>query len=139
MKFKEILNEIKIVLEKVKEEDVDILIDKILNSNTIVTIGAGRVGMAIKGFAMRLGHLGSRSYHIGDTTLPGIAKNDLVIVASGSGETQTIFDLTSIAKKNDATIFCITGNSESRIANLSDYTLIVEAPSKVKEVDGFNL
>ena len=58
MKFKEILNEIKIVLEKVKEEDVDILIDKILNSNTIVTIGAGRVGMAIKGFVMRLDILG---------------------------------------------------------------------------------
>ena len=52
------------------------------------------------------------------------------------GETQTIYDLTSIAKKNGAKVFTITSNTNSRIGHLSDETLILNAPSKTKNVDG---
>jgi D-arabinose 5-phosphate isomerase GutQ len=31
---------------------------KFLKANKIVVCGAGRVGMAVRGFGMRLGHLG---------------------------------------------------------------------------------
>ena len=136
IKHKEILNEIDFVLSKVNILEIDELIRFINKSNTIVTLGAGRVGMAIKGFAMRLGHLGFKAYHIGDTSLPSIAKKDLLLVASGSGETQSVYDLVKIAKNNGSSIFLITGNKESRIAKLSEKTLIVKAPSKVKKVDG---
>lgn len=136
IKHKEILNEIDSVLSKVNILEIDELIRFINKSNTIVTLGAGRVGMAIKGFAMRLGHLGFKAYHIGDTSLPSIAKKDLLLVASGSGETQSVYDLVKIAKNNGSSIFLITGNKESRIAKLSEKTLIVKAPSKVKKVDG---
>ena len=86
----EILNEISFVLNKINQSEIKDLINLIENSNTIITCGAGKVGMAIKGFSMRLGHFGYKSYHIGDTTLPSIGEGDLFIVASGSGETQTI-------------------------------------------------
>jgi len=135
-KHKEILNEIDSVLSSINNLEIEELINLINVSNTIVTLGAGRVGMAIKGFAMRLGHLGFRAYHIGDTTVPSIGKNDLLIVASGSGETQSIYDLVKIGKNNGASIILITGNVDSRIAKLSDKILLVNAPSKTKKVDG---
>jgi len=137
IKHKSILNEIDKVISKVNEQEINNLIIEILKTNKIVTVGAGRVGMAIKGFCMRLGHFGKNAYHIGDTTFPAIGKGDLLIVASGSGETQTIFDLVSIAKNNKATIFLITGNISSRMAKISDFILKLEAPSKTKEIEGF--
>lgn len=136
IKHKEILNEIDSVLSKVDSLEIKELIHLIIKSETLVTLGAGRVGMAIKGFAMRLGHLGFKAYHIGDTTLPSIGEEDLLIVASGSGETQSVYDLVKIASNNGSSIILITGNKESRIAKLSNKTLLVKAPSKVKKVDG---
>lgn len=133
---KEILNEISNVLKSTNQEEVKNLIDTIINANTIITCGAGKVGMAIRGFCMRLGHFGFKSYHIGDTTLPSIGNGDLFIIASGSGETQTIYDLTAIAKKNGAKVFAITSNPESRIGLLSDEKLLINAPSKTKNVGG---
>lgn len=134
----EILNEISFVLNKINQSEIKDLINLIENSNTIITCGAGKVGMAIKGFSMRLGHFGYKSYHIGDTTLPSIGEGDLFIVASGSGETQTIFDLTKIAKLNKSKVFVLTSNIGSRIGRLADKSLIINAPSKTKKVDGFS-
>ena len=133
----EILSEISTVLKKINQDEIKNLIGLISNSNTIVTCGAGKVGMAIRGFSMRLGHFGYKSFHIGDTTLPSIGEGDLFIVASGSGETQTIYDLTKIAKSNKAKVFAITSNLQSRIGLLSDSSILLNAPSKTKKVDGF--
>jgi 6-phospho-3-hexuloisomerase len=136
-KIEIILQEIKTVLQQVDEKQVEILIDEILKAEKIVVCGAGRVGMAIRGFGMRLGHLGLQAYTLGDSTVPGIGEGDLLIVASGSGETQTIFDLVSIAKKNKSSIVAITGNPESRIGLLADAFVKITAPSKTKAVDNF--
>lgn len=132
-----ILEEINKVLDSVNENDIDAFINYILKSRNIVTCGAGRVGYSIRGFCMRLGHFGFKANHIGDTCVPSIGKGDLFLVASGSGETQTIFDLTQIAKSNGANVFLITGNKNSRIAKLADVLLLLEAPSKTKEIKGF--
>jgi 6-phospho-3-hexuloisomerase len=69
--------------------------------------------------------------------VPGIGEGDLLIVASGSGETQTIFDLVSIASKNKSKIAAITGSPESRIGQLADVIVKITAPSKTKAVDNF--
>ena len=134
----QILDEISSVLSKVELKEVEDLFSEIKAANTIVCCGAGRVGMAIKGFAMRLGHIGYKTYSLGDTTLPSIGKGDLFIVASGSGETQTIFDLVEIAKKNQSKIVLITGNSDSRMGKLADKIVKISAPSKTKKVQGFS-
>jgi 6-phospho-3-hexuloisomerase len=136
-KINTILNEISAVLSKVDDRQVDLMIDQILNANKIVVCGAGRVGMAIRGFGMRLGHFGFNAYTLGDSTVPGIAEGDLLIVASGSGETQTIFDLVSIASKNKCNITAVTGNPDSRIASLANVVVKITAPSKTKSVDNF--
>jgi 6-phospho-3-hexuloisomerase len=136
-KINSILTEISTALSKIEESQVDLMIDQILNANKIVVCGAGRVGMAIRGFGMRLGHFGLNAYTLGDSTVPGISKGDLLIVASGSGETQTIFDLVAIASKNKCNIVAVTGNPDSRIANLADVVVKITAPSKTKSVDNF--
>lgn len=132
-----ILSEMGNVFESLDENQVSILLDEILRANKIVVCGAGRVGMAIRGFGMRLGHLGLQAFTLGDSTVPGIGQGDLLIVASGSGETQTIYDLVEIAKKNGAHIALVTGNSESRMGKIADSIVQIKAPSKTKSVEGF--
>ena len=131
-----ILDEVKVVLKNVSEREVGGLIKAVLESDTVVVCGAGRVGMAVRGFGMRLGHLGLRAHTLGDSTVPSIGKGDLLLVASGSGETQTIFDLCVIAKKNGARVALVTGNPESRMGKLADVIVKLKAPSKTKKVRG---
>ena len=91
MKYEtEILNEIKTVLDSIDEEQVDKLIDLIESSDKIVGYGAGRMGLSLKAFMMRLNHLGIDAYYLGDTYIPPLTEYDLVIVSSGSGETSMV-------------------------------------------------
>lgn len=83
---------------------------------------------------MRLGHLGMQSWFLGDSTVPGIGKGDLLVVSSGSGETKTILDLVEIAKKNGTGILLVTGNPESSMGKLADNVITLVAPSKTKAV-----
>lgn len=133
-----IIEEIQQVLAAVSEDRVSGLVASIFEANKIVVCGAGRVGMAIRGFGMRLGHLGFRAYTLGDSTVPNIGQGDLFLVASGSGETQTIYDLVEIAKKNSARVSLVTGNSNSRMGRLADVIVEIKAPSKTKAIEGFS-
>ncbi len=136
-KVESILDEIKTVLKDVDKDQVEKLAQEIIGAKKIVAAGAGRVGMAVRSFAMRLGHFGRQAWMLGDATMPGIKTGDLLLVASGSGETQTIFDLVEIAKKNGAKIALVTGNPESRMGKLADVIVQIKAPSKTKSVEGF--
>src|SRR5512143_1955726 len=55
----------------------------------IFMLGSGRSGMVMSMFAMRLMHLGLDVHRIGESTTPAIHKGDLLIIGSGSGETES--------------------------------------------------
>ncbi|MCX6784666.1 MAG: SIS domain-containing protein, partial [Candidatus Komeilibacteria bacterium] len=91
-----------------------------------------------RAFGMRLAHLGFQAYSLGDSNVPSIGPGDMLLAASGSGETQTTFDIVEVAKKNKAYIALITGNRDSRMGHDADAIVELRAPSKVKQVDGFS-
>ncbi len=132
-----ILTEIKTVLSKINEQEVDALVNHILSSKRIIASGAGRVGMAVRGFVMRLKHLGLDAYILGDANVPSLRQQDLFLVCSGSGETQTIYELVLIAQKNQANIALITGNPESRMGKVAQSIVQIKAPSKTKKIENF--
>lgn len=132
-----ILTEISTVLNKIDQGQCDNIINSILWANKVVWIWAWKVGMATKGFIMRLGHFGYNAWFLWDTTVPHIWAWDLLLVVSWSWETQTIYDLVLIWKNNWAKIALITWNPDSRMWKLADVILKVTAPSKTKEVDWF--
>jgi len=134
--IKIILEEIGGVLSGVDDAQVNELARTIIGSKKIVAVGAGRVGLALKGFTMRLGHFGREAYMLGDTTVPHIGDGDLLLACSGSGETQTVYDIVEIAKRNKAKIALVTGNPDSRMGKLADVIVEIKAPSKTKKVEG---
>ena len=132
-----VLKEIETVLYTADPKEIQAFIKAIKKANKIVVAGAGRVGMATRAFAMRLGHLNMRVHTLGDSTVPGIGKGDLLLVSSGSGETQTIFDIVKTANDNNANIVLVTGNPDSRMGRLADTIVQLKAPSKTKKVANF--
>lgn len=128
---KNIIQEVDLVLSSISDKEVKNLIREIIKAKKIITIGAGRVGMMARAFAMRLGHLGLQSYTTADSTIPAIGREDLLIVCSGSGETQAIYDLALIGKRHNVKICAITAKPNSRIGRTADFTVSLKAPTKV--------
>lgn len=115
-----ILNELKEWLYSTSDEEINRLISYIAISNNIVGYGAGRMGLSLKAFIMRLSHLDKYAYYYTDTNIPHVGKEDLYIFASGSGKTRTVLQLAEIAKERGCKIASIVGDKDSPLAKLSD-------------------
>ena len=125
-----ILKEITAVMTGLDESEVEIMEKEIAGAKRIITIGAGRVGLAARAFSMRLSHLGFRAYTMGDSNLPAAKKGDLVVVASGSGETKSVLTVVKRAKENKARVMAVTANKKSSLSDMADTMVLIKAPHK---------
>ena len=130
MKHKIVLKEIEEVLDHSNFNDKGNFIRKILGSQQILVCGAGRVGLMMKTFAMRLNHLGLKCYYIGEMSVPKTGKGDLLIIGSGSGATRSIVVLAEVAKSKNLEVICITTAVNYIISNLSSSKLVINCPNK---------
>jgi 6-phospho-3-hexuloisomerase len=120
-----ILSEIEAIFENTSNDELDQFISEIENASRIVCVGAGRVGLAMQSFSMRLTHLGFQAYYLGETNVPKMGPEDLLIIGSGSGETKTIVRIAEIAKAQGLSIILISSKLNSTIMNLSKASLII--------------
>lgn len=125
-----IIDEIAGVVKQFHQEDISELVQAIRRSKRIFVSGQGRSGFMIKSFAMRLMHIGFDVYVLGETITPSIEQGDLLIIASGSGETASLVNNSIKAKKIGSTVGLITTNTNSSIAKNSDVVVYVNAQSK---------
>lgn len=91
--------------------------------NKIIGVAAGRMGYSLKGFIMRLSHLGYSAYMLGDTNLPRVNTGDLVIISTSSGETPSIKLFAEQAKNHGAQVCVVTASPDSTIGSLADVLL----------------
>ncbi|MEM3383272.1 MAG: 6-phospho-3-hexuloisomerase [Nitrososphaerales archaeon] len=115
-------------LSEVSEEEVDKCIEIILSrrDKKIFIMGAGRSGLVGRAFALRLLHLGYEVHVLGETLMPSVNKDDLVIAISGSGSTKLVVTAVEAAKRVGATILGITSFPDSPLGKLSDFILQVK-------------
>lgn len=113
--------------DSLSDQQIDLFIDEILRAKRIYVMGAGRSGLVAKAFAMRLMHLGLKSYVIGETITPAMEKGDIIVAFSGSGETKTIAELCETAKALGGRICLVTSNADSRIGRIADSTVVLES------------
>ena len=96
----------------------------------ILVMGAGRSGLVGKAFAMRLLHLGYHVYALGETLVPSIGSQDLVIAISGSGRTKLIVTAAEAARQVGAKIIAVTSFPDSPLGRIAD--IVVEVPGRTK-------
>ena len=61
----------------------------------------------------------------GDNSTPSIPEGDILVIGSGSGETDTMKILAEQAKEHGAKLALISGHPESYIGKLADYNIKV--------------
>ncbi len=133
---KTILNELSQTIPYISQEKSQQFVDYLLKANEIFCAGAGRSGFQVKGFAMRLMHMGLHSYVVGETCTPNIDENGLLVICSGSGSTKSLVNHAQKAKEVGAKIALITINPESPIAKIADVVIEIPAPSPKSEKAG---
>jgi len=122
-----ILRELMQIAKAIPEEETEALREKIRTANKIFVAGAGRSLMMIRGLAMRLMQLGYQAYVVGETVTPAMEEGDLLIIASGSGETGTLCSIAAKCKKLNGTLALITTKKDSTIGKMADLTLVIPA------------
>jgi len=124
-----IAQEISVCLSKVRAEQVQSAVEALESAPRVFCAGAGRSALGVRGFAMRLMHLGKAVHVVGDTTTPGIGAGDLLLVGSGSGRTAGLLASAQKAKDLGASVLLITIDPQSPIGHLADLIVTIPAPS----------
>lgn len=114
--MKSIIDDLSMTLQQVNVEQIMALQQAIIDADRIFIAGKGRTGLQIKGFAMRLMHLGLTVHVVDDVTTPAIQSGDLLIIGSGSGRTASLVRYAEAVGQRGASLAAITGNPSSTIA-----------------------
>ena len=136
---KQMIQELEKTLAHIEPGQAEKLVHAILQVDKIFVAGAGRSGLMVKAFAMRLMHMGSDVYVVGETTTPNLTANDMLIIASGSGATGSLVVMARKAKTLGAQLALVTIDQHSIIGELADIVLAIPAPSpKVQRETDFH-
>jgi 6-phospho-3-hexuloisomerase len=127
------LDELGTVLKRVDENSIDRACEMIVHAGKIGTYGCGREALQVKGFAMRLFHLGLPIAVVGDMTMPPLGPGDVFLASSGPGETSTVLALMQVARQAGATNLLLTAQPESSAAKLADFALVIPAQTMASD------
>lgn len=119
----ELLRGSKLALEGIKEEQISKLLEMIFKSRHIFVVGAGRSGLIVKSFAIKLARLGFDINVVGETVLAHPERGDLLIAVSDSGETTFTVKAASIAKRLGTSIVALTSHPESTLGKEADVVI----------------
>ena len=114
-----VVNKIHAVLSKTDDAHAMRLTRLLDNARRVFVSGAGRSGLIAKFFAMRLMHSGYDVSVVGEIVTPSIKRGDLLIIISGSGETEQLIAFTKRAKEVGADIVLISSKANSTIGDLA--------------------
>ncbi|OXM83646.1 6-phospho-3-hexuloisomerase [Paenibacillus rigui] len=134
------INELQRTLELLSEESVEQLVERIARAQKVFVAGAGRSGLMMRAFAMRLMHMGFAVYVVGETVTPGLGPDDLLIIGSGSGETKSLAVMAAKAKGIGASLAAATTNPESTIGQISDVVIqVLASPKEASDQESFTI
>jgi 6-phospho-3-hexuloisomerase len=105
----------------------DALVEAIVKAKRIAIYGAGREGLQMDGFAMRLFHLGRDVHVVGDMTTPALGPGDLLIISAGPGASNIGDALIGVARQAGAKVAVVTAQPNGRTATRADVLFHIPA------------
>ena len=132
-----VMSELDYAINNIPESQINRVLDLIEHANKIFVLGLGRAGYAIRSFGMRLMHMGKEVYSIFEMNTPNFEENDVLIIASGSGETKLMNQMAEKAKGIGGAVIAFTTNQNSTLTKICDAALTLRAPSKKQPDSSF--
>lgn len=133
----EILEHLQVSSKKLRSEQVDGFLDELLSAKRVFVVGAGRSGLVVRAFAMRLMHLGIDVHVIGETITPALRDDDFLVALSGSGKTSFAVSAAKIAKRIGTKIAVITSYPRSTLAKLADHIVTLPGRTKIAAMESY--
>ena len=130
------LKDLQGVFVEMPDDALDGLIEEIVKARRIVVFGLGREGLQMRGFAMRLFHMGRDAHVVADMTTPPVGPGDLLIVTAGQGWLDSAETLMAIASKSGAKTAIVTAQPEGRGAKKADVRLVIPAQTLANDLGG---
>jgi len=124
-----VLEELGETMRAVDPESLRKLQERLVAARRVFVAGAGRSGLVVRAFAMRLMHLGLQVYVVGDVTTPAFAAGDLLVIGSGSGETESLCAVGRKAKALGGVLAVVTIVPSSTLGQLAEVVVRVDAHS----------
>jgi 6-phospho-3-hexuloisomerase len=125
--FGQALGDLGAVLSRVDQGAIDEACRMLAGARRISVYGCGREALQMKGFAMRLFHLGLPVSVVGDMTTPALGERDVFFASSGPGETATVLTLMKVAHGARAKNLLVTAQPNASAADLADFMLVIPA------------
>jgi 6-phospho-3-hexuloisomerase len=119
------------VLAQITPDMAETLINELETAPRIFGCAAGRSGFILRGFLMRLMHLGFTVYSVGETITPRVRPSDLLIVMSGSGETAQPREMQRRANQAGVRTLALTTHAESTIGKEAQVTITIPGTTKL--------
>lgn len=127
--IEQVLTEVASCVRQVSVDSLARAGDLIKSAPRIFVAGAGRSGLCMRAFAVRLMHLGKTVYIVGETTTPRIKSQDLLILGTGSAQSALLLQIAEMAQEQGAKLLLFTAEPVSPLSKLADHTVIIPAPS----------
>jgi 6-phospho-3-hexuloisomerase len=124
------------VFAAMREDALDGLVEEIVKARRIVVFGLGREGLQMRGFAMRLFHMGRNVAVWGDMTAPEVGPGDLLIVSAGPGDLATARALVGIAKGAGARTALVTAQPKGELTKHVDVVTLIPAQTMANDRGG---
>jgi len=125
--YRAALDDLAGVFARLDDGPVERAVDAIAGAGRIALYGVGREGLQMRGFAMRLFHLGLRAHVVGDMTTPPLGPGDLLVVSAGPGHFSTVEALMRVAKRDGARTLVVTAQPDGACPRAADLVLPVPA------------
>lgn len=104
--------------------------DQLRTAGRVFCFGMGRSGLCMRGFAMRLMHLGIRCGIVGDTLCEPMQEGDMLVLTSASGRSEILRNLANKAHALGGKVALVTLDVDSPLAEVSDVVVNIHAVSK---------
>lgn len=131
--FEQALAEVGGALQGVDPEGFETACRLVAEAGTVAVCAGGREGLQIKGFAMRLFHLGCNVGVAGEMTAPPLGKGDLLVASEGPGGIGSIDALMRRAGRDGAHVLMITAEPDCDSAKLADTVLVLPAQTMARD------
>jgi 6-phospho-3-hexuloisomerase len=125
-----ILAEIGGLLDHARPDEVEAAYQSIVGAPRVFAFSNGRSGYVLRGFIMRINHLGGTAYFVGEASTPPIRAGDVLVAMSGSGTTATTLGAAMEAVKLGASVVAIVGARVSPLGQLASAVVELPAPHK---------
>jgi 3-hexulose-6-phosphate synthase/6-phospho-3-hexuloisomerase len=131
-----VVNKITEILEATDQSYADKMTTLVDGAKRIFIAGAGRSKLVGNFFAMRLVHGGYDVSVVGEIVTPSIKAGDLLVIISGSGETEQLISFAKSARKMGAKVILISSRASSTIGDLSEMVFQIGKPELYGKVVG---